>query len=285
MKTLIPIVFCLISWSYIIISLLNSETTLDLILRISLLVVSLILGIITLNVLNGEINQNRRLSDLISFVSHQIKSPMTIAKDYAEIIVNNISNVEESTKNYASKIKENITISLNLIEEFLDYKKLEEGKIDFNFEKTEIVAFIKEIFDRFSILAQNKNLQYFFEAEIKEAFVNIDKFRLSQVIQNLIDNAIKYTEKGWVKLTLSTNANWLIICVSDSGIGISKEMQGKLFKKFERDPYIKGKIKGTGLGLYISKQIIDAHKGQIWAESEGEGKGSKFYVKIPISQS
>ncbi len=140
---------------------------------------------------------------------------------------------------------------------------------------------VKEIFENLRKLAEEKGLEYNFESQVSECYVNIDKLRFSQVIQNLIDNAIKYTPKGFVNVSVFKEDNFLVIKVSDSGIGMSKELQKKLFGQFVRDPSIKKEIRGTGLGLYISKYIIDNHKGQIWAESEGEGKGSNFYIKIP----
>jgi signal transduction histidine kinase len=106
--------------------------------------------------------------------------------------------------------------------------------------------------------------------------------RFSQVIQNLIDNAIKYTKEGWIKVKVDKEDSEVLISVSDSGIGMSKELQQKLFGQFVRDPAIKKEIHGTGLGLYITKHIVEAHHGKIWAESEGINKGSTFYIKLPI---
>jgi histidine kinase len=118
---------------------------------------------------------------------------------------------------------------------------------------------------------------------MEQCLIKVDKMRFSQVIQNLIDNAIKYTNQGWVKVSLQKENNSVLITVADSGIGMSKELQQKLFGEFVRDPSIKKEIRGTGLGLYIAKYIVETHQGKIWAESEGEGKGSKFYVRIPLN--
>jgi signal transduction histidine kinase len=134
------------------------------------------------------------------------------------------------------------------------------------------------------ILAEEKKLQLTFESNLNEAFVKIDKVRFAQVIQNLIDNAIKYTPQGFVKVSLEKKQNEILISVIDTGIGMSKELQQKLFGQFVRDPSIKREIRGTGLGLYIAKYIVEAHHGKIWAESEGIGKGSRFFVSLPISE-
>lgn len=249
----------------------------------------LIIGSILMTTLRKEIEQkeqleqlNRIKSEFLSFASHQVKALMAIAKGYAELIAKNIDNVPEQAKDFAKKIKESIDNLLVLVEEFMDYRRIEEGKLEYNFENVEIVNFIKEIFDKFTFSAKEKGLEYIFESKITKAEAKIDKTRFGQVIQNLIDNALKYTKQGFVKLNIWQEDNRLIICVSDSGIGMSKELQSKLFGKFVRDPSIKKEIKGTGLGLYIAKNIVEDHQGKIWAESEGEGKGSKFYVAIPL---
>ena len=111
-------------------------------------------------------------------------------------------------------------------------------------------------------------------------FTMSQKFR--QVIQNLVENAVKYTDQGWVKVLVEKKDDSLIISVSDSGHGMSKELLLHLFEEFKRDEKER-LIEGAGLGLFIAHAIVSAHKGQIWAESEGKGKGSAFFVKIPFA--
>ena len=226
---------------------------------------------------------NRLKSEFLSFASHQLKSPLAVIKGYATLVSDgSISNVPDQAKDFAIKIKDSVDKLLELIEEFMDYRKIEENKMDFNFENVEIVSLIKDFIKNFEILAKDKNLQLIFEPSIDNAMVKIDKTRFMQVIQNLVDNAIKYTPSGWVKIGIKKEDNSVLICVCDSGLGMSKELQEKLFGQFVREPSIKKEIRGTGLGLYIAKNIIEAHNGKIWAESEGENKGSKFFVKIPL---
>jgi signal transduction histidine kinase len=225
---------------------------------------------------------NRLKSEFLSFASHQVKAPMAVVKGYAELIYEGIENVPEQAKDFAKKIKESVDNLLVLIEEFMDYRRIEEGKIEFNFEKLDIISLIREIVEKMKLLAMEKNLNLDFESKFDSIVMNVDKLRFSQVIQNLIDNAIKYTKEGWIKVKVDKEDNEVLISVSDSGIGMSKELQQKLFGQFVRDPSIKKEIRGTGLGLYIAKHIIEAHNGKIWAESEGIGKGSTFYIKLPI---
>ncbi len=113
--------------------------------------------------------------------------------------------------------------------------------------------------------------------------VKADEEKLRQVIQNLIDNALKYTEKGWIRVSMETAADQVLVSVSDSGRGISKELLPRLFEQWTRDSKAAKEIQGTGLGLYIAKEIMKAHSGEIWAESPGEGNGSTFNIRLKLS--
>jgi signal transduction histidine kinase len=226
---------------------------------------------------------NRIKSEFLSFASHQVRAPMAVVKGYAELIETQIENVPPQAKDFAHKIRESVNKLLELVEEFMDYRKIEEGKMELHFEEVDLVSLIKEFVNNFNLIAKEKNLELTFETSMEQCLVKVDKMKFSQVIQNLIDNAIKYTNQGWVKVNLQKEDNSVLITVADSGIGMSKELQQKLFGEFVRDPSIKREIRGTGLGLYIAKYIVEAHQGKIWAESEGENKGSKFYVKLPLN--
>ncbi len=105
---------------------------------------------------------------------------------------------------------------------------------------------------------------------------------MKEVIGNIIDNSIKYTPSGSVGVSISREANKVLVKISDTGVGISRETLPLLFKKFSRaTDASKQNILGTGLGLYLAYEFITAHKGKIWAESDGEGKGSRFIVEVP----
>ncbi|MCX7589963.1 MAG: HAMP domain-containing histidine kinase, partial [Patescibacteria group bacterium] len=234
--------------------------------------------------LNEELDRANKLkSEFLSFASHQLKSPMAVIKGYVSLMIDGtIPNVPDQVKDFAIKIKKSIDDLLILIEEFMDYRRIDENRMEFNFEKVEITDFIKNIFDNYIVLAKERNLEFSLENNLEPTMVNIDKIRFAQVIQNLIDNALKYTKQGFIKIFLTKKDSNILICVRDSGIGMSKDLQVKLFGQFIRDPSIKKEIQGTGLGLYIAKYIIENHKGKIWAESDGEGKGSQFCIEIPI---
>ena len=115
--------------------------------------------------------------------------------------------------------------------------------------------------------------------------ITADPGKISQVISNLVDNAIKYTPSGSVEVKVSDGEGKVRIAIKDSGVGLTPEMMPKLFEKFVRaDDAGKVNYSGTGLGLYVAKQMVEAHKGKIWAESEGVGKGSTFIVELPVKK-
>ena len=130
-------------------------------------------------------------------------------------------------------------------------------------------------------MAQNKKLEFSFDPTVQEIQINADIQNIRQVFQNLIENSIKYTDQGFVKVKTESKEGHFIFSVSDSGHGISRELLPHLFEEFKRDSKER-QIEGTGLGLFIAHGIVEGHKGRIWAESEGSGKGSTFFVELPL---
>jgi len=238
-----------------------------------------------LEVLNEKLEHLDKLkSELLSFASHQVKSPMTVVKGYASLILDGTyGQISNEISKAAKRIVESSDRMIALVENLLDLRKIEEGKMKYDFEKVDITQLVSETVEELKPLTEEKKLDLTFESSLKEMKVKADPQKLRQVIQNLIENSIKYTEKGWVKAEVKKEGEKeILITVSDSGRGISQELLPRLFERFSRDSAMDKKIQGTGLGLYIAKQIIDAHQGKIWAESAGPGTGSSFFVKLPI---
>lgn len=226
---------------------------------------------------------NKVKSEFLSFASHQVKAPMAAVKGYATLILDGTyGQVPDKIKEISTKIKETADRMISLVNNLLDLRKIEEGKMSFKFEKTDIVKMISDITQELKPLAQNKGLDLSFESLAGSLVCNVDSEKLWQVFQNLIDNSIKYTDRGWIKVKLEVKNGVAEITVADSGRGISKELLPQLFEQFIRDTKEIKRIEGTGLGLYIARQIVEAHKGRIWVESSGEGQGSVFYVTLPV---
>jgi len=220
-------------------------------------------------------------SEFLSFASHQVKSPMAVVKGFAELIADGTyGQVSDEAKEKAKKIKENADRTLALVNNLLDLGKIEEGKMEFTFTQVDIVKMAKDMVEEYKVIASGKGLDMQFESSSPSLTIRADEQKIRQVLQNVIDNSIKYTQAGFIKISVQEEGDYATIAVTDSGRGMSQELLKKLFGRFVRDEKTKAEIQGTGLGLYIAKQIVDAHHGKIYVESDGEGKGSRFYIRL-----
>lgn len=230
-------------------------------------------------------------SDFLSIASHQLRTPLTAIKGYASMILEgSYGKISETAKGAVDKIFQSSQRLVLIIGDFLDISHIEQGTMQYDFAPLDVKELTKSLTDEFkatieSSKEKSKVLKISFEADEKENFnISADRNKIRQVISNLIDNSIKYTPSGFIKISLSKvseNGN-VLLKIEDSGIGISAETMPNLFKKFGRAKSLSSiYASGSGLGLYVAKEIIKAHKGKIWVESEGEGKGSKFFVELP----
>lgn len=232
---------------------------------------------------NAQLEELSRFkTQLLSLASHQIKSPLAAIKGFISILLDGLyGSVEGRVRETLEKVKKSTDDLISLINMLLDLRRVEEGRMEYYFAKSELGALVRGVVEELQPLAEGKQLELSFAKPANELFVEADAQKLKQVIQNLIDNAIKYTPAGFVKIGLhEENKGTALLTVSDSGLGIPPELLPHVFEEFIRDERVKTKILGTGLGLFIAKKIIEAHNGQIWVESEGEGKGSRFYVRL-----
>lgn len=220
-------------------------------------------------------------TQLLSLASHQVKAPLAVIKQFASILIDGLYGpVSPKVKETLGKMKASADDLINLINNLLDLRKVEEGKMEYQFTRVDFLKLVKDLVEELRPLAANKKLELSFETDLKEAFVSADATKLAQVVQNIIDNAIKYTPEGFVKVKLEESGGMLTVSVVDSGLGLSAELVPHLFEEFQRDERVKKEIRGTGLGLFIAKKILEAHGGTLSAESEGVGKGSVFYVRL-----
>ncbi len=222
-------------------------------------------------------------SELLSLASHQIRSPLAAIKGFGTLIVDgSYGPVPDKVKEAVEKMGKSANELIGLINTLLDLRKVEEGKMEYQFAKTDLNKLTTEVLDLLKPLAEAKKLIFTLDAPGHEVWVNADGEKLKQVIQNLTDNAIKYTPSGEVRVELKEEGGAATVSVKDSGVGVPASLLPHLFEEFIRDERVKKQILGTGLGLYIARKIAEAHGGKIWAESEGEGKGSTFRVSVPL---
>lgn len=189
--------------------------------------------------------------------------------------------VSDEQKETINRVFESSQHLSKVVEDLLNVSKIEQGGMVFEFAQVDIEKLVKDIADDLSISAEKKGLKLSFETDKKENYIakaDLEKFR--QVVLNLVDNSIKYTKEGFVKVSLEKPADKILIKISDSGMGVSSETKAKLFEKFSRGEAGKTNTGGSGLGLYLAKEIITAHGGTISVDSEGLGKGSTFTIEI-----
>lgn len=224
-------------------------------------------------------------SEFISIASHQLRTPLTVIKGYVSMMLEgSFGKLEAKVDENLYKVYESNERLIHLVENLLNISRIESGRLQFNYDKVDLVDTVESVVEELEHTAKKKKVYLNYEPPKKSLpDINIDEEKIRQVIINLIDNSIKYTKKGGVTVKLELLGEKVRFTVSDTGMGISKEDLPNLFKKFSR-----GKdtslvhTEGTGLGLYVGKMMIEAHKGKIWAESDGVGKGSRFIFELPI---
>ncbi|MFH1188748.1 MAG: ATP-binding protein [bacterium] len=233
-------------------------------------------------------SMNKQLEELdvtktrfLSFATHQVKTPMTAIKGYSSLIYVHLHELSrEKVIEMINRMRIATDRTIHLVDSLLDVKKMQEGRMEYRFSAVNIVSMVKSAVEELQLIAKEKGLRLFMESENEHILIHADKEKFREVIQNLVENAVKYTEKGWVKVKVYREKDDVLVHVSDSGRGIEKDVIPLLFSEFSRGKGV-SVIQGTGLGLYIAKQIVLDHHGEIWAESEGLGMGSSFYIRIP----
>ncbi len=220
----------------------------------------------------------------MSTVSHEFKSPLTSIRQLAEMLVHSrVPSPEKRQKYYTTILQQSERLS-HLIENILDFSKMEEGQKAFRFEKANIVSLVREVVGFFENHLADKGfkISLFVDGSIPE--IVFDKEAMEQVMHNLLDNACKYSgDSKTVDVYISTKGNKVVISVKDFGIGIRKEDQDKIFSRFYRGgEELTQTVKGSGIGLTIVRQIVKAHFGKIYVESS-PGKGSMFIILLRMN--
>ena len=229
-----------------------------------------------------ETDAHKAKTEFLASMSHEIRTPLTAIIGYAQsILVDNINPTEQL--DLIRRVKTNGDHLLRLVNDILDLSKIEQGKLTLNPEEVPLFELLRDT--RFSTenLAQKKRLRYEFKYEFPlPKVVIVDRVRLQQVLVNLLANAIKFTEQGHVELTTFADEHQIFFKVEDSGIGINKEAEKRIFEVFEQESAdITRRFGGSGLGLAISRKLTQMMGGDLMFHSE-EGKGTTFIVGIAL---
>lgn len=263
--------------------LIRSRATNNLILIAILLLVLLFAVVFVYRAVKKELELAQLKADFVSNVSHELRTPLALISMFAETLELERVKNDDKKKEYYSIISQEANRLGRIVNSILNFAKMEAGKRKFTFEPTNINEVVDNIYQTYSYHLQNKGFK--FEKELSDNLpeVVIDSEAISEAVINLIDNAVKYSDdKKEVVLKTGRINNAIYIAVSDKGIGIAPNEQKKIFEKFYRvSSGLIHNVKGTGIGLSLVKQIVEAHKGKIELKSN-PGEGSTFIIIIPI---
>ncbi|MGE5619293.1 MAG: GAF domain-containing protein [Sphingomonadaceae bacterium] len=217
--------------------------------------------------------------EFISVASHELKTPLTVVKGYAQILVHRLRSLPERAgeAKMAGQILEQTNRMSDLAERLLDVSRIQFGRLTLEKQQVDLAALVREVAERIRMGVKKHPIHI---SAGRPAPARVDPGRIEQVITNLISNAAKYSPDGAdIDVAVERQDNQTLISVRDHGYGIPREQQPHIFRRFFRASTGQGK-QGAGLGLYVSKGIVETHGGRIWFDSE-EGKGTTFYVALP----
>lgn len=301
-----------ILWIILLVRTLFATTIADAVINSATLVITFFVGIFLIRSVIREVEQREKIeilatdlkkantrlleldkqkSEFVSFATHQLRAPLTAMKGYASLILDgDLGTLNKEVREAIGRIYDSSKTLTNIVDDYLNISRIELGTMKYAFEVLDLKGLVENVIGELRPNIDRSGLAFAFSstpASPTERFmIHADKDKLKQVIANLIDNSIKYTPKGSleVSLTKNTQARKILFAVKDTGVGISPEVMPKLFAKFVRGSEAANKqnIYGTGLGLFVAKEIVNSHKGRIWAESDGEGKGSTFFLEMDM---
>ncbi|MBN2096553.1 PAS domain S-box protein [Candidatus Peregrinibacteria bacterium] len=236
---------------------------------------------------------NRRLKSLnelkdefIAVTSHELRSPLTAIRGYLSFLVDDglANEIQGEAKEYLMRVYDNVNTLNNLVNNILDVSRIETDRFELHRKPTDIAELTQKIIQDFSFQAKEGQLNIHFRNKLSSPVVlNIDSVRVQQVLRNILDNAIKYTMKGKdITVEVEMSGIGIQIAIIDQGVGIPKSQIFEIFDKFKQAKNCLTRYKGgAGLGLFITKKIVELHGGMIWAESEVK-KGTTFRIQLPL---
>ncbi len=225
-------------------------------------------------------NSDQTKSEFVASVSHELKNPLTVIKMNLSNLKDGLfGDINEKQKNIVELSEDVIARMAHLINDLLDLHKMESGFVEMRRRLCNIPEIMERQIKELRQLADKKSIKLTEDVSGTDLFIWADEDKLSRVINNLLNNAIKYTpETGFVKVRTSRADGFIRMEVEDTAPTISPDNREKIFDKFKR---LENKAEGTGLGLAIAKDIVELHKGKIWAEPSGSEKGNRFVVILP----
>ncbi|MGQ0601682.1 MAG: GAF domain-containing protein [Anaerolineales bacterium] len=225
-------------------------------------------------------------SSFLANMSHELRTPLNSILGFTDVILEGLDGpLTGQMDNDLKVVQKNGQHLLKLINDILDMAKIEAGRMTISPEPVDLTEVVEEVVETTAPLAREKKLLLNTDVDVVSGLiVEADRMRLRQVLLNLVGNAIKFTDKGSVTVTAENLGEHVLLCVKDTGIGVPPEQVESIFEAFSQiDATTTRKAGGTGLGLPISRHLIELHGGRLWAESSGHsGEGARFFVELPI---
>ena len=227
---------------------------------------------------------SRHKSQFLANMSHELRTPLNAILGYAELILDNIyGDMPQRMRGVLERVQSNGKHLLGLINDVLDLSKIEAGQLTLSLEDYSIGDVVQNVVTLVEPLATEKSLALTVDLPVDLPTAHGDQRRLTQVLLNLVGNAIKFTDSGEVAIKAAARNGAYTLSVRDTGPGIAPADQSKIFEEFQQADSSSTKTKrGTGLGLSIARRIVTMHGGQIWVES-APGSGSTFFIKVPVN--
>jgi len=228
---------------------------------------------------------NRLKSEFLGMSSHQLRTPLTVIKGYLSMTLEgDYGKVPPKIKTVLGNVFTASQRLVKIVGDLLDVSKIDLGEMKLEKNTVQIEDLLKSCHEEMKLKATGKGLKIIYKKSSSPLpEVQIDELKIRQVILNLIDNAIRYTIKGQIVISVEKKNNHILVKIADTGVGLSKNEQKDVFEGFTRGSAgINHFTEGAGLGLYVSKKYLDLHKGKIWCKSPGKDKGSTFFVELPI---
>lgn len=234
--------------------------------------------------------ENEKLEDLSQLkmqfftnISHELRTPLTLINTPIEQLIKKGRQLSEYEREKSYQlIHKNIQHLMRLVNQLLDFRKVEQGKMKLNLTRGNWNTFIEQIYFSFKEFSEQTNITYTFHKTEDSIHGLIDTDKVEKILYNLLSNAFKFTTEGEINLSIKKDGNRILVTLQDTGIGIPKERQQHLFERFYQvDNLKRARHRGTGIGLAFTKSLVDLHHGDITLESE-QNKGTTFFLSFPI---
>lgn len=306
-KTIATELITFLLWITILVRTLIGVTMQDRLANGVLLIITIVVGILLIRSVMREVAQREQLEimtgqlksaneslqnlmkqreSLTHLITHKVKGSFTHSKYiFAGMVDGTFGAITPELKSWAEKGLESDDIGINTVDLILNSANMQKGLIKYERKPVDFRDIVLKVFSEKKVTAEKKGLKT--ERDIKDGDYSTlgDTFWLREAVNNLIDNSIKYTKEGMIDVKLEKFDDKILLTVKDTGVGITEEDKKNLFTEGGRGKdSIKVNVDSTGYGLFTVKLIIEAHQGRVWAESTGEGKGSEFFIELPIEK-